>query len=65
MYEIIIQFRFILNGSMASENIRKQSTKIQTVFEDHFNEEALPYELAPFTGRSDYGPFLEFGIPAG
>jgi Zn-dependent M28 family amino/carboxypeptidase len=54
----------IYNGSGAAENIRQASEKIQSFFESYFSGQSLPYELEPFTGRSDYGPFIENGIPA-
>jgi len=55
----------IYNGSSGSANIKQGSTKIQELFEVFFITSALPYELSPFTGRSDYGPFISVGIPAG
>jgi len=38
--------------------------KFRVFFESYFSGQSLPYELEPFTGRSDYGPFIENGIPA-
>merc|ERR1712083_493687 len=45
--------------------IRNGSTRIQNVFEEYFDMRNVIYELTEFTGRSDYGPFLDYGIPAG
>ncbi|MEV6868395.1 M28 family metallopeptidase [Streptosporangium subroseum] len=41
------------------------SDKIEKFFEDHFTRSDLPYVGTDFTGRSDYGPFIGAGIPAG
>ena len=32
-------------------------------FSSHYRSEKLSSEFTPFTGRSDYGPFIEVGIP--
>jgi len=45
--------------------IRTQSGNIQKVFEKHWNSLNLEFDLSPFDGRSDYGPFIETFIPAG
>jgi len=34
-------------------------------FIEFFDDQMLPYKIIPFTGRSDYGPYLEANIPAG
>jgi Zn-dependent M28 family amino/carboxypeptidase len=41
------------------------SGAIEQVFRDYFAARRLPVEPTPFNGRSDYGPFIEVGIPAG
>jgi Zn-dependent M28 family amino/carboxypeptidase len=41
------------------------SAEIEQVFEDYFRARGLPFKGADFTGRSDYGPFIAAGIPAG
>jgi Zn-dependent M28 family amino/carboxypeptidase len=41
------------------------SAAIEDVFESYYSMQGLPYEDTAFSGRSDYGPFLEVGIPAG
>jgi len=41
------------------------SGTIEQVFSDYFASQGLAYEPTPFNGRSDYGPFIGVGIPAG
>jgi Zn-dependent M28 family amino/carboxypeptidase len=41
------------------------SGAIEQVFLDYFASQGLPVEPTPFSGRSDYGPFILNGIPAG
>ena len=41
------------------------SAYIEDLFVDYFNSQGLPNEPTPFSGRSDYGPFIAVGIPAG
>jgi len=55
----------IYNGSSAAEPIREKSTLIQREFEAFFTRAGHSFKVEPFTGRSDYGPFIEAGIPAG
>jgi len=38
---------------------------IEDVFVDYFNSQGLASEPTQFSGRSDYGPFIAVGIPAG
>jgi len=57
--------RGIHNGTSAAPEIRKLSTEIQQVFENHFKSLRLEYTIIEFTGRSDYGPFINALIPAG
>ena len=38
---------------------------IEKVFHDYFGAVDLPSAETPFSGRSDYGPFIAVGIPAG
>jgi Zn-dependent M28 family amino/carboxypeptidase len=38
---------------------------IESVFTDFFDSQDLESEPTPFNGRSDYGPFIAAGIPAG
>jgi len=57
--------RGIYNGTSADLGILKASTKIQKMFEDFFELRNISTIAVPFTGRSDYGPFIDVGIPAG
>jgi Zn-dependent M28 family amino/carboxypeptidase len=58
--------RAIYNGKEAeNEAIRLGSGNIQKLFESHFEEHELTFTVTEFDGRSDYGPFIENGIPAG
>lgn len=41
------------------------SGAIEEVFHSYFASEGLASAETPFSGRSDYGPFIEVGIPAG
>ena len=43
----------------------KGSGAIEDLFHDYFASQNLPSEETPFSGRSDYGPFIAEGIPAG
>jgi aminopeptidase Y len=44
---------------------RPGSAAIEAVFNDYFEDERIEYDPTPFNGRSDYGPFIAAGIPAG
>ncbi|MDQ4125362.1 MAG: M20/M25/M40 family metallo-hydrolase [Actinomycetota bacterium] len=41
------------------------SETIERVFQRFFQKRGLPTTQTPFEGRSDYGPFIDVGIPAG
>ena len=41
------------------------SAQIERTFERYFDSVGEPYKGTDFTGRSDYGPFITAGIPAG
>ncbi|KQY56993.1 M28 family peptidase [Nocardioides sp. Root140] len=41
------------------------SGAIEALFHGYFDSQGLVSEEAAFTGRSDYGPFIEAGIPSG
>jgi len=41
------------------------SAEIEKVFESFFTARGVPFKGADFSGRSDYGPFIANGIPAG
>ncbi len=41
------------------------SAQIEDVFEKYFADRGVPSQDTEFSGRSDYGPFIAVGIPAG
>ncbi len=41
------------------------SGSIEAAFHDYFDSQNLDSSETPFSGRSDYGPFIDVGIPAG
>lgn len=41
------------------------SAEIEKVFEGFFASRGVPFKGTDFSGRSDYGPFIASGIPAG
>jgi len=41
------------------------SAEIEDVFEQFYSSRGLPFVDSEFSGRSDYGPFIAVGIPAG
>ena len=41
------------------------SGQIEKMFHDYYASQGLPSAETPFSGRSDYGPFIAKGIPAG
>ena len=58
--------RQVLNGAAAQDPaIRPASAVIQDIYEKFFNLNHYPYEMKQFNGRSDYGPFISNGVPAG
>lgn len=61
--------RFVYDGNGSDTPLAgpNGSKNIEQVFLDYFANEAgaLPTEPAAFSGRSDYGPFIAAGIPAG
>ena len=54
--------RGILNGS---DSDIPGSATIMSTFVEFFDANKLAYKVIPFNGRSDYGPYLAAGIPAG
>ncbi len=41
------------------------SAAIEKLFESYYAQLGYPYKGTDFSGRSDYGPFIEVGIPSG
>lgn len=58
--------RFVYDGDGSdSEAGPPGSGAIEEIFNDYFTAQGLAFEPTAFDGRSDYGPFIEAGIPAG
>jgi Zn-dependent M28 family amino/carboxypeptidase len=59
--------RFVYDGDGSATDTAgpNGSKNIEQVFLDYFAEEDLATEPTAFDGRSDYGPFIAVGIPAG
>lgn len=59
--------RFVYDGDGSDTPLAgpNGSKTIESVFLEYFEEVSLPVEPTAFDGRSDYGPFIEVGIPAG
>lgn len=53
------------DGSAFNSSGPAGSDKIEKVFEGFFLQNKVKSAPTAFTGRSDYGPFLTAGIPAG
>jgi aminopeptidase Y len=41
------------------------SAEIEKVFQGYYSKRGIPFKGTDFSGRSDYGPFIAAGIPAG
>jgi Zn-dependent M28 family amino/carboxypeptidase len=41
------------------------SAQIEELYESYYEARGLPFKGTDFSGRSDYGPFIAVGIPAG
>lgn len=59
--------RFIYDGDGDPTGIAGPagSEQIETLFVEHFERAGLACAPTAFSGRSDYGPFIAVGIPAG
>ena len=59
--------RFVYDGDGSDTPLAgpNGSANIESVFSKYFTEQGLPVEATAFDGRSDYGPFIDAGIPAG
>jgi Zn-dependent M28 family amino/carboxypeptidase len=53
------------SGTAPPDFIPPGSAQIEDVFEKFYAGRGLPSEDTEFSGRSDYGPFIAVGIPAG
>ena len=62
--------RFVYDGDLSDSDPPEggappASADIEQLFLDYFASQGLPTEPTAFDGRSDYGPFIFAGIPAG
>ena len=59
--------RFVYDGDGSADGNAGPagSAEIEKVFTDYFGQKKLASAPTAFDGRSDYGPFIEVGIPAG
>jgi hypothetical protein len=62
--------RFVYDGDLSDSEPPEcgapaGSAEIEHLFNDYFAGQGLAFEPTEFSGRSDYGPFLCAGIPAG
>ncbi|MBW3604408.1 MAG: M28 family peptidase [Actinobacteria bacterium] len=62
--------RFVYDGDLSDSDpppsgAPEGSAQIEELFLDYFASQGLPVEPTECSGRSDYGPFIEVGIPAG
>ena len=62
--------RFVYDGDLSDSEppeggAPEGSAQIEDLFLDYFESQGLATEPTAFDGRSDYGPFIDAGIPAG
>jgi Zn-dependent M28 family amino/carboxypeptidase len=60
-----VRFVYDGDGSATTPAGPPGSGFIESVFVDYFNSQGLASDPTQFSGRSDYGPFIAVGIPAG
>ncbi|WP_332662449.1 M28 family peptidase [Aeromicrobium sp.] len=60
-----VRFVYDGDGSAGGDAGPAGSDAIEDVFTDYFDAQGLASEPTAFDGRSDYGPFIDAGIPAG
>jgi Zn-dependent M28 family amino/carboxypeptidase len=53
------------SGTAPPDFIPPGSAQIEDVFEKFYADRGVPSDDTEFSGRSDYGPFIAVGIPAG
>jgi len=59
--------RFVYDGDGSASEVAgpEGSSFIEWIFHEYFDARGLLTEPTAFDGRSDYGPFIEAGVPAG
>jgi Zn-dependent M28 family amino/carboxypeptidase len=60
-----VRFVYDGDGSAGGDAGPAGSDAIEGIFTDYFDSKGLASEPTDFDGRSDYGPFIDAGIPAG
>lgn len=60
-----VRFVYDGDGSDSEPAGPPGSGEIERIFTDHFDSQGLASAPTEFSGRSDYGPFIAVGIPAG
>jgi Zn-dependent M28 family amino/carboxypeptidase len=60
-----VRFVYDGDGSETPESGPNGSEVVEKVFNDYFASKRLATDATAFDGRSDYGPFIAAGIPAG
>ncbi|MGH8910125.1 MAG: M20/M25/M40 family metallo-hydrolase [Egibacteraceae bacterium] len=60
-----VRFVYDGDGSDTPDAGPDGSQRVEQALVDYFAEQGLATEPTAFDGRSDYGPFIEVGIPAG
>ncbi|GIF14039.1 M28 family metallopeptidase [Actinoplanes teichomyceticus] len=60
-----VRFVYDGDGSATGTSGPAGSERIESLFTDYFAGRGLASDPSEFNGRSDYGPFIEAGIPAG
>ena len=54
-----------VDGGVGAEAGPEGSAQLERDINDFLDRRGAPHEGTDFTGRSDYGPFIEVGIPSG
>ena len=60
-----VRFVYDGDGSATGTAGPRGSAQIEAIFNNYFAGKGLPTAPTAFDGRSDYGPFIDVGIPAG
>jgi Zn-dependent M28 family amino/carboxypeptidase len=60
-----VRFVYDGDGSAGGPVGPPGSAQIEAIFNQYFASQGLAADPTPFSGRSDYGPFIAVGIPAG